>query len=173
MATDSELRSDTNAARRSSSDDRSTKRSYSAFYWFTALVWVGAVVAGVVVGLIQGAGTGFGDTSLAPLTATVPHYSSFAGDLWRIAVSLAALALLPVPWFWFLGRLGDFGSGEDSAGPDPEEELVDSLRSDELRQPFAAAFASRVSLFSLIVLLTFGNFFVPYVLVRWGWGVVS
>ncbi|ORA11671.1 hypothetical protein BST14_18330 [Mycobacterium arosiense ATCC BAA-1401 = DSM 45069] len=145
------------------------QRSFQPFYWFTVLIWVGAGIAGVIIGARTGTGTGLGDTRLQPLTAKVPAYGSFVGDGWRLGVTFVALALLPVFWYVFLRSLGAFAS-HDELPPATEQQQRDSLLRSERDNVLAATVAYRVSVLSLLVLLVFGNFFLPYVVLRWGWG---
>lgn len=147
------------------------QRSFTPFYWFTILIWVGAAIGGAVIGARSGTGTGFGDTRLQPLTAKAPVYGSILGDGWRLGVTFVALALLPVFWYVFLRALGAFAS-HDELPPATELQQRDSLVRSERDNALATAVAYRVSVLSLLVLLVFGNFFLPYVVLRWGWGGV-
>ena len=98
-------------------------------------------------------------------------YGSIAEDGWRLGVAFVALALLPVFWYGFLRALGAFGS-HDELTPATEQQQRDSLVRSERANVLATTVAYRLSLLSLLVLLVFGNFFLPYVVLRWGWGGV-
>jgi len=147
------------------------QRSFAAFYCFTILIWMSAGIAGVVIGALSGTGTGVGDTRLQPLTAKPPVYGSITADGWRLGVTFLALALLPVFWYGFLRALGAFGS-RDEVPSATEKQQRDSLIGGECDNTLATSVAYRLSLLSLVVLLVFGNFFLPYVVLRWGWGGV-
>jgi hypothetical protein len=143
---------------------------YRIFFGFTAVLWFGCVVLGIVMGLATKSGTGIGDTHLVEIAHKAMPSGSFVGETWRILISFAALAALPVGWYWFLQHLGDFGFGGQKVAAADEVGQVLALQQDELRHPVAAAVAYRISLFSVGFLLLFGNFFLPYVVIRWGWG---
>ena len=149
-------------------EDRDT--GYRIFFVFTAFLWIGCIVLGIVMGFVTGSGTGFGDTHLVDVTNTPMSSGSLWGESWRIAVSFAALAALPAAWYWFLQRLGDFGFGGRTTRVATERDQAQTLLDDADRHPVAAAIAYRTALFSVGFLLLFGNFFLPYVVLRWGWG---
>jgi Na+(H+)/acetate symporter ActP len=92
-------------------------------------------------------------------------------DGWRLGVTFVALALLPLCWYGFLRGLGAFGS-HDELTPTTEQQQRDKLVRCEHDNTLATTVAYRLSVLSLLVLLVFGNFFLPYVLLRWGWGGV-
>lgn len=149
---------------------RERQFGYWLFVGFTIALWAVCIGTGLVVGIVKGTGLGLGDTQVvAPEHHAMPT-GSFWSDAWRIVISLAALAVIPMIWYWFLKYLGDFGFGGQAEPVSDELVQLKSLRESELRHPMAAALAYRTSLASLIFLLIFGNFFLPYVVIRWGWG---
>lgn len=146
------------------------RRDLRGLGWMTGLFIAAYVALGLAIGTARGEGLGFGDTRTAD--ATVPEaVGSAFGSLWRIVVSLAVLALLPVAWHAFLARLGSFGHRVGSSPPSEQDQLR-SLAADEDDLPGAHRLAWSSSRSCLVVLLAFGNCFLPYVLVRWGWGPV-
>lgn len=98
-----------------------------------------------------------------------------AGVLWRDATSVIGLAIIPALWWMFLNRLGDFGNGipmvrDGSSGSSVEQDIIDGAMQDQARFPGAHRAAARFSIACMGFLLVFGNFFLPYVVIRWGWG---
>ena len=138
------------------------------FTAFTALFIFGYLSLGVVLTVVKGGGSGFGDTHIVPATAPVEVDSVF-GTVWRVAFSLAVLGLLPVVWYWFMNRLGAFGGPTTDVRVSEAEQLA-SLAAVQAQYPQAHRLAEAFSKFCLVVLLAFGNFFLLYVAVRWGWG---
>ncbi len=146
------------------------RNGYRGFFVFTVLLWTVLIGTGVVIGLTTGTGLGLGDTHLVTITNHSKTPDSLFGEFWRLAVSFAALGAMPVIWYLFLNKLGDFGYGGRDGDVASVDEQLQSLMDSERRHPMATIAAYRQSWFSAYCLMCFGNFFLPFVVIRFGWG---